>query len=68
MASTLGRSDPDWHSPKIGDEYGLEIVHPDPDGGGYGGHLLIYGKGDDDATWGTIQLVGPIRPLERRRN
>ena len=68
MSSTLGRSDPDWHPPKIGDEYGLEIVHTDPDGGGYGGHLIMYGKGDDDATWGTIRLVGPIQPVERRRN
>jgi hypothetical protein len=68
MAPTLGQSDPDWHPPKIGDEYGMEIVHCDPDGGGYGAHLLIYGKADDDATWGRARLVGPIQPVERKKN
>lgn len=65
MVATFGKSDPDWHPPKIGDEYGLEIVHSDPDGKDYGGHFLIYGKGDDDATWGKMKLVGPIKPIER---
>ena len=37
-----------------GDVYGLEIVHTDPDGGDYGGHFLIYGRGDDDSTWGRM--------------
>jgi hypothetical protein len=68
MESTLGKSDPDWHPPKIGDEYRMELVETDPDGGGYGGHIIMYGNGDDDATWGTIQLIGPIKPVERRRN
>jgi Carbohydrate family 9 binding domain-like len=68
MASTLGKSDPDWRPPKIGDEYGLEIVHTDPDGAGYGGHLIIYGNGDDDATWGRLRLVGPLKPVERKKN
>ncbi len=68
MAATFGKSDPDWRPPKIGDEYGLEIVHTDPDGGDYGGHFLIYGKGDDDATWGKMKLAGPIKPIERRSN
>jgi hypothetical protein len=68
MAPTLGKSDPGWQSPKIGDEYGLEIVHTDPDGGDYGGHLLIYGKGDDDATWIGARLTGPIQPPERKKN
>ena len=27
MAATFAKSDPDWLSPKEGDEYGLEIVH-----------------------------------------
>jgi hypothetical protein len=66
MASTFGVSDGEWRAPKIGDEYGLEIVHTDPDGGDYGGHFLIYGKGDDDSTWGTMKLVGPVKPLERK--
>ncbi|MEO8126285.1 MAG: sugar-binding protein [Bryobacteraceae bacterium] len=66
MAATLGRSDPGWTAPKTGDEYGMEIVHTDPDGGGYGGHLLIYGAGDNDATWGAMKLTGPQRPVQRR--
>lgn len=49
MALTLGPSSPEWRPPRVGDEYGLEIVHTDPDGGDYGGHFLIYGRGDDDA-------------------
>ena len=40
MIPTLGVSSPDWHAPRIGDTYGLEIVHTDPDGGDYGGHFL----------------------------
>src|SRR5437762_648913 len=68
MAPTLGQSDPAWHPPVIGDIYGLEIVHTDPDGGDYGGHFLIYGRGDDDATWGKMVLTGPIRPVERKAN
>lgn len=58
-----------WYDPKInrltdhgnepaGDD-GLEIVHTDPDGGDYGGHFLIYGRGDDDSTWGLMELTGP---------
>ena len=65
MAPTLGVSSPDWQPPRIGDIYGLEIVHTDPDGGDYGGHFLIYGRGDDDSTWGRMELVGPIAPIER---
>jgi hypothetical protein len=61
MAATLSKSDPEWHSPKEGDEYGLEIVHTDPDGGGYGGHFVLFGGGDDDSTWGKMKLVGTIR-------
>jgi hypothetical protein len=68
MASTLGKGDPRWHSPRPGDVYGLEIVHTDPDGGDYGGHFLLYGRGDDDATWGRMVLTGPLRPIERRPN
>jgi hypothetical protein len=65
MAPTLGVSSPDWRPPRAGDVYGLEIVHTDPDGGDYGGHFLIYGRGDDDSTWGQMELVGPVSPIER---
>jgi hypothetical protein len=66
LASTFGLSDPRWRSPQVGDEYGLEIVHTDPDGGAYGGHFMIYGNGDDDSTWARMILVGPQKPIERR--
>ena len=66
MAPTLGASDPRWEPPQVGDVYGLEIVHCDPDGGPYGGHFMIYGTGDDDATWARMVLVGPQAPIERR--
>jgi cellulose/xylan binding protein with CBM9 domain len=65
IAPTLGVSSPDWRPPRIGDIYGLEIVHTDPDGGDYGGHFLIYGRGDDDSTWGRMELAGPARSIER---
>lgn len=68
MAPTLGKSEPNWRPPKPGDEYKLMIVHTDPDGGEYGGHFLLYGKGDNSATWGRIKLVGPIAPVERKPN
>ena len=60
MAPLFGRSDPNWTPPTVGDTYGLEIVHTDPDGGGYGGHFLVYGDGDDDSTWGAATLVGEV--------
>ena len=66
MAPTLGVSTPKWRAPRVGDVYGLEIVHTDPDGGGYGGHFLIYGRGDDDSTWGRMELTGPQKPIERK--
>ncbi len=66
MAPTFGASDPQWRPPRIGDEYGLEIVHTDPDGGSYGAHLLIYGKADDDSTWGRAVLTGPVKPPVRK--
>lgn len=68
MKPTLGVSTPQWHAPRTGDVYGLEIVHTDPDGGDYGGHFLIYGRGDDDATWGRMELTGPKQPIERKPN
>jgi hypothetical protein len=66
MAPTLGKSSPRWRPPRSGDVYGLEIVHTDPDGGDYGGHFLIYGRGDDDSTWAPMTLIDPIRPIERK--
>lgn len=65
MAATFPKSDPRWRPPQVGDEYSLMIVHTDPDGGGYGGHFMIYGDGDNDATWGRMILVGQQRPIER---
>ena len=66
MSPTLGKSSSRWHAPRVGDVYGLEIVHTDPDGGDYGGHFLIYGRGDDDSTWGRMVLAAPIQPIERK--
>jgi len=66
MADVFPKGDPDWRPPREGDEYGIEIVHTDPDGGDYGGHFLIYGRGDDAATWGRARLVGPRAAVERR--
>jgi hypothetical protein len=66
MKPTFGVSSPQWRAPRVGDIYGLEIVHTDPDGGEYGGHFLIYGKGDDDATWGRMELSGPLLSIDRR--
>jgi hypothetical protein len=68
MAPTFGAGSPQWHAPRIGDIYGLEIVHTDPDGGDYGGHFLIYGLGDDDSTWARMELVAPLEPLQRKPN
>lgn len=66
MKPTLGASTPKWTAPKTGDRYGMEIVHCDPDGGDYGGHFLLYGTGDDDSTWGLMELAGPLAPVERK--
>jgi hypothetical protein len=65
MAATFPMSDPTWRPPQVGDEYSLNIVHCDPDGGGYGGHFMVYGDGDDDSTWSRVILVGPQEPIER---
>ena len=62
MDPLFGRSDPQWAGAAVGRTLGLEIVHTDPDGGDYGGHLLVYGAGDDDATWGEAVLAGPRTP------
>ncbi len=66
MLMTLGKSDAKWHSPKIGDEYSIQIVHTDPDGKDYGAHLILYGKGDNDGTWKKFILAGPAQPLKRK--
>lgn len=34
----------------------LAVVNCDPDGGAHGGHLIIYGQGDDDSTWTMVIL------------
>jgi hypothetical protein len=65
LAATFGASDPDWERPVVGHEYGLEIVHCDPDGGPYGGHFIIYGTGDDDETWARAVLSPPATPVSR---
>tara|TARA_B110000046_G_scaffold89098_2_gene97239 strand:- start:2276 stop:3163 length:888 start_codon:yes stop_codon:yes gene_type:complete len=57
-AKTLG-SNPEFQGLKKGDSYSMMIVHCDPDGGEYGGHLLIYGAGDLDSSWSEIVLVDP---------
>ena len=68
MAMTFAKSDPGWKKPAIGDEYSIEIVHTDPDGGDYGAHLILYGTGDNDGTWKKAILTGPAKPLTRRSN
>jgi hypothetical protein len=68
LSMTFALSDPAWKDPKINDIYSLEIVHTDPDGGNYGGHLIIYGDGDDDKTWGKVILTGPQKPIVRKSN
>lgn len=57
--STLGSGAANWTTPKSGDRYSMMIVHCDPDGGEYGGHLLIYGQGDNDSSWVEIMLYKP---------
>ncbi len=66
MYQTFATSDPAWRAPREGDRYRLMIVHCDPDGGEYGGHLLIYGKGDADESWQELRLSGEIDGIERR--
>lgn len=66
LSATLGSRKGAWSPPKPGDDYSLCIVHTDPDGGGYGGHLIMYGTGDDDSTWARATLTGPRQSLERR--
>ena len=67
MEATFGQGDTRWTPPSIGDRYSLMIVHCDPDGGAYGGHLLLYGRGDRDQDWAEIQLAGP-KPVILRRD
>ncbi|MGD1848002.1 MAG: sugar-binding protein [Salibacteraceae bacterium] len=59
-AATVKKGSSAWKKPKVGDRYRLMLVHCDPDGGEYGGHLLIYGQGDDDSTWTEVKL-GPAK-------
>ena len=67
MDLTLLKSDPEWTRPKVGDVYGISIAHCDPDGGGYGAHLIIYGPAMWDLDWGKATLVGPLKPVERKK-
>jgi hypothetical protein len=60
MSRTFGLNKSDWKAPVIGDSIGLMLVHCDPDGGDYGGHLLIYGKGDNDSTWTKFTLTQSV--------
>jgi len=68
LAATCRQTDRKWTPPKEGDRYSLCIVHTDPDGGDYGGHLILYGTGDDDSTWARAVLTGPTEPIGRKRN
>ncbi|MEO1450549.1 MAG: hypothetical protein AAFV07_13555, partial [Bacteroidota bacterium] len=65
LVNLLPQSDPNAHPPQVGDRYGLMLVHCDPDGAAYGGHMLIYGSGDLDHSWGTFELSGPRLPVRR---
>jgi hypothetical protein len=67
MLPTLGVSDPEWKPPQKGDEYGLSVVHTDPDGGPYGGHFIVYGIGRNDGYWARMLLEGPSQPIKRLR-
>ncbi|MEO0472380.1 MAG: sugar-binding protein [Bacteroidota bacterium] len=66
LARTFGKRDPQWPGWHQGSKIRLCIVHTDPDGGGYGGHLLMYGKGDDDASWQMFRLGGEKKIIQRR--
>jgi hypothetical protein len=66
MAATFGLGSPAWTPPKEGDRYSLCIVHTDPDGGDYGGHLILHGTGDDDSSWAPAVLTGPQPPVRRK--
>lgn len=57
LKSTLGNDMDDWKGINAGDLVGLMIVHCDPDGGEYGGHMLIYGAGDNDSTWTEMKFT-----------
>jgi hypothetical protein len=67
MAQTFGQGDPVWRSPRVGDRYRLMIVHCDPDGGEYGGHMLVYGKGDPDESWQVFECGGEKAQIERKK-
>lgn len=66
LDETFAEGDPAWTAPKTGDRYRLMIVHCDPDGGEYGGHLLIYGKGDPDESWTEVRLSGELEKMVRK--
>lgn len=66
LTAVCPKADPMWKPPRKGHKYKMMIVHCDPDGGEYGGHMLIYGKGDPDASWREIILSDAIQPIIRK--
>lgn len=66
MAKIFKANGLDFKTPKTGDIYRMMIVHTDPDGGDYGGHLLIYGSGDKENTWGKFILSEKAKPIQRK--
>ena len=57
MKDIFGNGKASWTVPTQEESVRMMIVHCDPDGAAYGGHLLIYGKGDDDNTWMKAQFI-----------
>lgn len=57
LKATFGKGEKRWKKRLFQNNCGMMIVHCDPDGAEYGGHLLIYGKGDKDSSWGAIRLI-----------
>lgn len=66
LSQTFATGDPAWETPEIGKFIKMMIVHTDPDGGEYGGHMLIYGAGDPDNSWHVFQLGDAIKPVVRK--
>ncbi len=64
---TFSASTSSWETAESGKFIRMMIVHCDPDGGEYGGHLLIYGKGDADESWKVFQLGGPAEGVRREQ-
>ncbi|NCG30064.1 MAG: hypothetical protein GWP27_06295 [Bacteroidetes bacterium] len=74
LSWSLARN-PNFRLPTPWDTCRMMIVHCDPDGGEYGGHMLIYGEGDDDNSWhrfkygrNKVSKVGPLFPKSGSAN